>query len=105
MYATYACVPAAVTLTRPSPLSVIFAAARHVAPESIERFTRTGPDTILYKFTIDDPTTFTRPWSGEVPFLRMNELIYEYACHEGNYALSNVLSGARNEEKRTGKQQ
>jgi hypothetical protein len=67
----------------------------------VERFTRTGPDTILYKFTIDDPTTFTKPWSGEVPFVRMNELIYEYACHEGNYALSNVLSGERARERRT----
>jgi hypothetical protein len=66
----------------------------------IERFTRTGPDTILYKFTVDDPTTFTRPWSGEVPFNRMDDLIYEYACHEGNYALSNVLSGERNREMR-----
>jgi hypothetical protein len=69
-----------------------------------ERFTRTGPDTILYKFTIDDPTTFTKPWSGEVPFTRMEELIYEYACHEGNYALSNVLSGERNREQRESKQ-
>jgi hypothetical protein len=67
----------------------------------IERFTRTGPDTILYTFTIDDPTTFSRPWSGEVPFTRMNELIYEYACHEGNYALSNILSGERARERRT----
>jgi hypothetical protein len=67
-----------------------------------ERFTRTGPDTILYKFTIDDPGTFTRPWTGEVPFTRMDELIYEYACHEGNYALSNVLSGERNREQREG---
>ena len=66
----------------------------------IERFTRTGPDTILYKFTIDDPTTFSRAWSGEVPFTRMDDLIYEYACHEGNYALSNVLSGERNREQR-----
>jgi hypothetical protein len=70
----------------------------------IERFTRTGPETILYKFTIDDPTTFARPWSGEVPFTRMEELIYEYACHEGNYALSNVLSGERNREQREAKQ-
>jgi hypothetical protein len=66
----------------------------------IERFTRTGPDQILYKFTIDDPSTFTAPWSGEVPFNRTEELIYEYACHEGNYALSNVLSGERNREQR-----
>ncbi len=65
-----------------------------------ERFTRTGPDQILYKFTIEDPTTFSAPWSGEVPFNRTEELIYEYACHEGNYALSNVLSGERNRERR-----
>jgi hypothetical protein len=65
-----------------------------------ERFTRAGPETILYKFTIEDPTTFTAPWSGEVPFNRTDELIYEYACHEGNYALSNVLSGERDRERR-----
>ena len=64
-----------------------------------ERFTRTGPDTILYKFTMDDPATFTRPFSGELPFNRIDELIYEYACHEGNYAMSNILSGARAKEK------
>jgi hypothetical protein len=64
-----------------------------------ERFNRTGPDTLLYKFTIDDPTTYTGPWTGEVPFSRMDELIYEYACHEGNYALSNVLSGERAKER------
>ncbi len=66
----------------------------------IERFSRSGRDTILYKFEIDDPTTFTEKWGGEVPFNRTEDLIYEYACHEGNYALSNVLSGERNREKR-----
>jgi hypothetical protein len=66
----------------------------------IERFTRTGPDTILYKFEVDDPSTFAEKWGGEVPFNRTDELIYEYACHEGNYALANVLSGERNREKR-----
>jgi hypothetical protein len=66
----------------------------------IERFTRIDADTILYKFTVDDPTTFTRQWSGEVPFEATEEPIYEYACHEGNYALSNVLSGERNREAR-----
>jgi len=65
-----------------------------------EHFTRTGPETILYKFDVDAPTTFTAKWGGEVPFNRTDELIYEYACHEGNYALSNVLSGERNREKR-----
>jgi hypothetical protein len=63
-----------------------------------ERFTRTGPDTIVYKFTVDDPATFSRPFSGELPFNRIDEMIYEYACHEGNYAMSNILSGARAKE-------
>jgi hypothetical protein len=66
----------------------------------IERFTRADADTILYKFTIDDPTTFVGAWSGEVPFKRTDELIFEYACHEGNYALGNVLSGERDRERR-----
>lgn len=64
-----------------------------------ERLSRVDADTLLYKFTIDDPQTFTRPWSGEVPFEQLDELIYEYACHEGNYALANVLSGERSQEK------
>jgi hypothetical protein len=65
----------------------------------VERFDRVDRDTILYRFTIDDPTTFTSPWSGELPFRATSEPIYEYACHEGNYGLSNVLSGARYQEK------
>jgi hypothetical protein len=64
-----------------------------------ERLTRTGPDTLLYKFTIEDPATFIAPFSGELPFHRIDELIYEYACHEGNYALPTILSGARVEEQ------
>jgi hypothetical protein len=70
----------------------------------IERFRRVDANTINYRFTVEDPTTFTSPFTGEIPFQATNELIYEYACHEGNYALSNVLSGARNEEKRKGSQ-
>jgi hypothetical protein len=65
-----------------------------------ERFTRTGPDTILYKFTMEDPSTFTAPFSGELPFNRIDEMIFEYACHEGNYALTNILSGERAKEQR-----
>jgi hypothetical protein len=61
----------------------------------VERFHRADANTILYRFTVHDPTTFTQPWSGELPFVKMDELIYEYACHEGNYALSNILSGER----------
>jgi hypothetical protein len=79
------------------PLQVFRGASENL--KVTERFTRTGPETILYKFMIDDPTTFTRSWSGEVPFTRTNELIYEYACHEGNYALSNILSGERARER------
>jgi hypothetical protein len=71
----------------------------------IERFRRVDATTINYRFTVEDPTTFTAPFTGEIPFRAMDELIYEYACHEGNYALANVLSGARNEEARKAKPQ
>jgi hypothetical protein len=64
-----------------------------------ERFTRTGPDTIVYRFTMDDPATFTAPFTGELPFTRIDEMVYEYACHEGNYAMTNILSGERAKEK------
>jgi hypothetical protein len=64
----------------------------------IERFTRVGPNAITYRFTIEDPM-WSRPWSGELSFNRLDELVYEYACHEGNYALANILSGARQQEK------
>ncbi len=66
----------------------------------IERLTRVSPDTIVYKFTIDDPTAFTKPWSGELPFTATAGPIYEYACHEGNYAMTDILRGARSEEKK-----
>lgn len=65
-----------------------------------ERFTRDGANTILYRFTIEDPTTFTAPWTGELVFNRFDEMIHEYACHEGNYALTNILQGERAREKR-----
>ncbi len=65
----------------------------------IERFTRVDEDTIHYEFTIDDPTMYSAPWGGEVPFERFNDLLYEYACHEANYSMANVLSGARYEEQ------
>ena len=65
----------------------------------IERFTRTDPDTIVYQFTVDDPTAFTKKWTAEAPMTRAHWPIYEYACHEGNYAMKNILSGARAQEK------
>jgi hypothetical protein len=65
----------------------------------IERLTRTSADTIRYEFTVDDPTTWAKPWSGEVTWETINSPIYEYACQEGNYGLPNILSGARATEK------
>jgi len=66
----------------------------------IERFTRVGPGTILYKATINDPTTFTKDWTMEFPFVSTAGPIYEYACHEGNYAMTDILGGAREMEKK-----
>ena len=66
----------------------------------VERFTRTAPDVLLYQVTVDDPTTFTRPWTVEVPATPLDGDIYEYACHEGNYGLEGILLGHRAEEKR-----
>ena len=68
----------------------------------IERFTRVGPDSINYSFTVDDPAAFTQSWTAEYPFYRASGLIYEYACHEGNYALPGILAGAREQEKAGG---
>ena len=65
----------------------------------IERFTRTGPETLLYEFTVDDPTMWTRSWTAQVPMLKSAEPIYEYACHEANYAMTGILAGARAAEK------
>ncbi len=67
----------------------------------VERFHMVRPNVILYRFTVNDPLNFTAPWSGELPMIKMDEQIYEYACHEGNYALSNILSGARAMERDT----
>jgi hypothetical protein len=64
-----------------------------------ERLTRMDKDTILYQFTVDDPTAFTRPWSGEIPMTKSREEIFDYECHEGNYALIDILAGARSQEK------
>lgn len=66
----------------------------------VERFTRTGPETIVYQFTVDDPHTWAKSWSAELTMGPADGDIYEFACHEGNYGLANNLSGARAEEKR-----
>ena len=65
----------------------------------IERFTRVDEDNILYEFEIHDPRTYTEVWGGQIPWVTFDQQIYEYACHEGNYSMSNVLSGARYQER------
>jgi hypothetical protein len=66
----------------------------------VERFTRTDAETIVYRFTVEDPTVWTKPWSGELLLRRIEGPIYEYACHEGNYGLANILAGARRAEEK-----
>jgi len=63
-----------------------------------ERFTRVGPDRILYQFRVEDPAAYTEPWGGEFEFTTAKGLQYEYACHEGDYALEDILKGARQDE-------
>jgi hypothetical protein len=65
----------------------------------VERFTRVGPNTLHYEITVDDPETWTRPWTFMIPLRRTEQAIYEYACHEGNIGLAGILSGARAEER------
>jgi hypothetical protein len=65
----------------------------------VERFTRRDANTLMYEFTVEDPTTWTRPWTAQIPMTKA-EVMYEYACHEGNYGLTNILSGARVQGKK-----
>ena len=60
-----------------------------------ERFTRVAPDILLYQFRVEDPTAWTEPWGGEIPLTRIDGLLYEYACHEGNRGMQNILRAAR----------
>ena len=71
-----------------------FPSSRHT--KAVERFRRVGPDRIDYRFTIEDPTVYTRPWTAVRPMPRLDDyIIYEYACHEGNYAMTNILTVER----------
>ena len=65
----------------------------------VEKFSRTGPDILLYEFTVTDPTTWTKPFTAQIPMRRSDETLFEYACHEGNYGIKGILSGARAVEK------
>ena len=67
-----------------------------------ERFTRVSPTEIAYAFEVDDPVYYTRPWRAEMSLTASRQRLYEYACHEGNYAMSGILRGARAAEARGG---
>jgi hypothetical protein len=68
----------------------------------VERFTRLDADTISYQLTVIDPATFSTPWTLENALRKVDSPLYEVGCHEGNYGLAGILSGARAEEKRAG---
>ena len=78
---------------RIGPVFVVSGAAKVT-----ERFTAVSGKELLYQFTVDDPKTYTTPWRGEFSWYRTSKLMYEHACHEGNYSLPNILAGARHEE-------
>lgn len=75
---------------------------RNVSSEKlhvIERYTLTGPETLAWEITIDDPGAWTKPWTAKILLRRANKAVFEYACHEGNYGLMDILSGARREDE------
>src|SRR5438034_11662574 len=69
----------------------------------IERFTRTADDTLIYQFTVEDPTTWAKPWTAEIAWTKTKGPVYEYACHEGNTMISSILRGARVSEEEAAK--
>ena len=86
-----------VDTTNFSPKSYYMGSAENL--RLTERFTRVAPDMIRYEIMIDDPTTWTKPWSAMVPLRRSEQMIYEFACHEGNEPMVGMLAGARQQEK------
>jgi len=69
----------------------------------VERFTRTADDTMTYQFTVEDPTTWAKPWGAEIPWTKTKGPVYEWACHEGNTMIATILRGARVEDEKKGK--
>jgi len=86
-----------------SHFGVVYAGMTDQNLRVTERFTRTDPETIMYRATIDDPSVYTKPWTIELSMTKSSGPVYEYACHEGNYGMVGILEGARMEEKRTAK--
>ena len=80
------------------PPSLGLGAATSQNMKVVERLTRVDADTLEYRFTVIDPETWTSSWTASVPMRRTDQLMYEFACHEGNYGLTNMLAGARAEE-------
>ena len=75
--------------------SVLNAYGTGVTLNLTERFRRADKDTLLYEFTVEDPVTFTRPFTASVPMRKSDKPVFEYACHEGNYGLMSIMRGAR----------
>ena len=80
-------------LSSTTGLPLVLGAGQHL--RLVERFTRIDTDTIDYQFTVTDPTTYGTPWSASIPMPALEGTLFEYACHEGNYGLLNILRGAR----------
>ena len=80
---------------RPGAFRMVSTEQLHV----VERYTRTSPDTLQWEITIDDPGAWTKPWTARIPLRSSNKAVYEYACHEGNYGLQDILAGARREDQ------
>ncbi len=74
---------------------VVFRGSTRENLRIIERFTRVSPELVMYQFTAEDPSTWITPWTAEIPMRKLDGLLYEYACHEGNKSLENILRGAR----------
>jgi len=87
-----------VETTNFSPLQEEAAISLTSSAQVVERFTRVSAEQIVYEFTVDDPEYYSQPWHGELSFLATPSKVYEFACHEGNYAMSGILAGARRAE-------
>ena len=90
-----------VETTRFHPLQAEATVNLTAAGKVTERFTRVSAKELLYEFTVEDPFFYSRPWRGELTFTASADRVFEYACHEGNYALTGILAGARQAEIRT----
>jgi hypothetical protein len=82
------------------PMSVVFLSATTTVTE---RFNRVSDDEIVYTYTVTDPALYTRPWTAETSFVRTSARMFEYACHEANYSLTNILRGGRIADERMAK--